>query len=101
MEKEIDETTVKWLSDLSRMGCTDEEIVSLLKDLKKIIAYVEQLNEVDTSSLSPYSHAIEQNIDALREDEPGETLSKEVFLKNATARVGGLVRVPSILSTQE
>jgi len=89
------------LSQLCRIGCTDEEIDSLLEDLKKILSYFEQLNEIDTENVSPCNHVLAGMANVMREDTPGKTMPRETFLANAPDKVGGLIRVPTVIKKRE
>jgi aspartyl-tRNA(Asn)/glutamyl-tRNA(Gln) amidotransferase subunit C len=94
---EINKETIKYLTQLCRIQCTESEQESLLKDLSQILSYVEQLQEVDTSNVPPCDHVLEEMCNVMREDEIGETMPREVFLANAPSQVGGLIRVPPVL----
>jgi aspartyl-tRNA(Asn)/glutamyl-tRNA(Gln) amidotransferase subunit C len=85
------------LSKLCRISLTEEEMDNLLVDLQKIIAYVEQLQEIDTSNVAACTTVLEGMSNHMREDEIGECLSREEFLKNAPAHVGGMIRVPPVI----
>ena len=98
MTSELNEENIKLLSRLCRIEVTDAEIPALLNDLKRIIDYVGQLQEVDVSHLSPYSHIEEQGIGALREDVAENTLTREAFLANSPDQVGGMIRVPPVFN---
>lgn len=88
---------IKTLSKLCRIEIAEEEVEGLLRDLKRVLDYVDQLQEVDVSDLSPYSHMEEQGIGSLRNDEVGEPLPRETFLANAPDQVGGMIRVPTVI----
>lgn len=94
---EIDKSTIKNLTQLSRIDCTEEEQEKLLKDLKSILNYVEQLNEIDTTHVPPCNHVLEDIVNVTREDVVGDVLSRELFLANAPSHVGGLIRVPPVI----
>ena len=94
---QLDKQTIKNLVILSRIDCTEEEQEHLLKDLKSILTYVEQLNEVDTENVPPCNHVIKDVANLTREDRVGETLPRETFLANAPSHVGGLIRVPPVI----
>ena len=94
---DLNEENVKHLSRLCRIELTDKEVASLFADLKRILDYVEQLQEVDVSELSPHSHIEEQGVGSLRKDVVGEHLPREVFLANAPDQVGGMIRVPPVI----
>lgn len=98
---EFQEEDLIHLTRLCRIECTKEELNRLTEDLSKIIRYIQQLQEVDTSTLVPHSHMTEQGVSSLREDIEGEKLSRELFLKNAPESVGGMIRVPPIIKRNE
>jgi aspartyl-tRNA(Asn)/glutamyl-tRNA(Gln) amidotransferase subunit C len=94
---EINEENVKLLSQLCRIELSAEELVSLSADLKRILTYVGQLQELDVNHLSPHSHIDEQGITSLRPDSVSKHLPKEIFLANAPDQVGGMIRVPPVI----
>lgn len=93
---ELDKDSIKVLTKLCRIECTEEEQENLLKDLKSILKYVELLQEIDTTHVPPCNHVIEGMVNVTREDKVGESLPREVFLANAPAHVGGLIKVPPV-----
>lgn len=97
---QLDKKSIKSLTQLSRIKCTEEEEDALLKDLQKIVTYVEQLAEVDTTDVLPCAHILEDMSNVFREDAIGECLPREVFLANAPSQVGGLVKVPPVIKQQ-
>jgi aspartyl-tRNA(Asn)/glutamyl-tRNA(Gln) amidotransferase subunit C len=58
---------VKHIAKLARLSLSDLEIEKYSKDLNQILAYVEQLQELDTQGVEPMLGAV-QNQKALRED---------------------------------
>lgn len=91
-EKELDK-----LAKLCRIECTEEDKKSLQAQISGVLNYVQQLNEVNTDSIEPCYTILETASSVMREDEEGELLSREAFLANAPAHVGGMVRVPPII----
>jgi aspartyl-tRNA(Asn)/glutamyl-tRNA(Gln) amidotransferase subunit C len=94
---ELDKKTIKSLIELSRIDCTEEEQEAILNDLKKILHYVDLLEEVDTTHVPPCRHVLDDMANVMRDDVIGELLPREVFLANAPSHVGGMVRVPPII----
>lgn len=92
--------SIKNLAKLSRIHCTAEEEESLLKDLDKILQYVEQLNEVNTKDVTPCYQVLEGMGNVFREDEVKDLLSRELFLANAPDQIGGMIRVPPVLQQE-
>lgn len=96
---ELNRETISYLSGLSRIHCTDEEAEQLLKDLQQIVDYIEQLQDLDCTDVPPTSHAIAGVSNVMRDDEVKETLPRKTFLDNAPDHVGGMIRVPPVLSS--
>ncbi|MGK5595045.1 MAG: Asp-tRNA(Asn)/Glu-tRNA(Gln) amidotransferase subunit GatC [Parachlamydiaceae bacterium] len=93
----LDEQAIKALTHLCKIKCTEQEEQALLEDMKKILAYIEQLDEVDTENLVACNHVLEIHENVWREDKVGSCMPRDVFLSNAPAQIGGLVRVPPVI----
>jgi aspartyl-tRNA(Asn)/glutamyl-tRNA(Gln) amidotransferase subunit C len=93
----IDKETIEQLTTLCRIDCTEEEQLSLLEDLKKILSYIEQLQQIDTEEVPPCNHILETMANVMREDTVGEVMNRDEFLANAPAHVGGMVKVPPVI----
>lgn len=93
----FDETELAKLTKLCRIECTEEEKKEFFLSLKNILAYVEQLQQIDTEGVPPCNQVLETLKNVMREDETGDILPREVFLANAPSHVGGMVRVPPVI----
>jgi aspartyl-tRNA(Asn)/glutamyl-tRNA(Gln) amidotransferase subunit C len=94
---ELDREAIKKLAQLSRIRCTEEESERLLKDLRKIVDYVQMLERLETADTPVCSYVLEEVVNVLREDSCGPTLGRDEFLANSPSHVGGMVRVPPVL----
>lgn len=94
---QLNKNTIENLTKLSRIACSEEEQEALLKDLRKILTYVEQLQEVDTSHVAPCNHVLSDIVNVEREDVVGNILARKDFLDN-TQQVGGLVKIPPVIA---
>lgn len=94
---DISKEKIEHLASLSRIKLTSNEVEDLTSDLKKLVDYVEQLEQVDVSNLQATSHVEEQGIGSLREDKPEGVLSKEDYLKNAPDHMGGMIKIPTVM----
>jgi aspartyl-tRNA(Asn)/glutamyl-tRNA(Gln) amidotransferase subunit C len=94
---EFDENELTHLMKLCRINCTQEEKEKLKKNVSKILKYIALLEEVDTEGVEPCSRVLETLTNVMREDQVGEPLSRELFLSNAPAHVGGMIRVPPVI----
>lgn len=98
----LDKETVKYLAELARIAVSKDEEESLLKDLKKILKYVEMLDEIDTSKVRPCTYVTQCLTETpLRQDKPENTLTREQFMKDAPLHVGGMIRVPPVIKQDQ
>ena len=67
LDMEINCESIKHLAELSDFSLSDEEIESLSKDLKGIIGYISQLDELNTDNISPTYQVFEME-NVWRED---------------------------------
>ncbi len=98
MSAEITPDTVRHIARLARVKVTDAEAASFAPQLARILEYVDQLGELDTSDVAPLRHPIEL-FDVTRPDEPAPSLGAEAALRNAPARIDGHFRVPRVLDS--
>lgn len=49
----VDKATVRHIAHLARIGVEDADLEPLVGELNNILAWIEQLNEVDTADVSP------------------------------------------------
>ena len=94
---ELTKETIRYLSQLCRIHCTEAEEEALLKDMQRILGYIEQLQSIDTEGVPACSHVIAAMSNVTRDDAVGKTLSRELFLADAPEHVGGMIRVPPVL----
>ena len=92
----IDKQTLDKIAHLSRLEISKEDEPKMLQDLTSIVTFVEKLNEVNTDGVEPLT-TMSQEINALREDEPGGHLTHEEVLKNAPAKDKDFFRVPKVI----
>ena len=67
----LDKATVTGIARLARIRVSDDDIEELGEELGRILGWVEQLEEVDTSDAGPWSGFMafrRENIEAARED---------------------------------
>ena len=93
----INEEEFTKLTKLCRISCTEEEKQIFLHSLSQIIEYMDQLSEIDTAAIPPCNTVLETLTNVLRDDTPGDILSRDLFLADAPAHTGGMIRVPPVL----
>lgn len=97
----MDEKELSKLAKLCRISCTEEEKRHLMETIGSVLKYIEQLQEIDTEGVPPCHTVLETLSNVLREDSPGEILPRDLFLANAPANVGGMIRVPPVIKQQD
>ena len=95
----ITEKEVRYVADLANLRLTDQEIGRLSKDLDEILAHMDTLNELDTSSVEPMAQVLydADETGTLREDREGESLGNQAALANAPLAGSGYFKVPKVI----
>lgn len=91
---------VRKVAKLAHLEITDEEVALYTPQMNSIVAYVEQLNELDTGDVLPMLGGLTaegESTFAERPDTPHESLGQENALREAPAAVDGHFRVPKVL----
>ena len=93
----ISKDEVRYLATLARLNFTDEEEIQLALQMDAILGYMEKLNEVDTSTVPPLSHVLD-DLNVFRSDEAYQRISHDEALKNAPESDSDYFRVPKVIS---
>jgi aspartyl-tRNA(Asn)/glutamyl-tRNA(Gln) amidotransferase subunit C len=88
---------VEKIAHLARLKIAPADMESTKNDLQKMIAFVDKLNDVDTTGVTPALHASE-NINVLRADEPNHMLHQQQALQNAPQHNGVFFKVPRVIN---
>jgi aspartyl-tRNA(Asn)/glutamyl-tRNA(Gln) amidotransferase subunit C len=89
---------VERIATLARLELTADETVRFAQQLTAILAYADQVQQVDTSAVAQQTGAAESR---MREDVPVPSLDRDVILSQAPAadRAAGLFKVPRVLGS--
>lgn len=92
----VDRATVARVADLARIAVPEDQLDHLASELSGILAWVEQLAEVETSGVEPLRsvHPIRR---AWRADEVTDRGCREAILANAPEREDGYFVVPRVV----
>ena len=88
---------VEYIADLARLKLTEAQKARYREQLSTILDHFERLQELDTSEIRPTSGVLPART-VLREDEPGECLSRETLFQNAPDVDEDQFRVPPMLA---
>lgn len=93
---EVNDELIDNLSKLARLEFNNEEKLEIKNDLQKMIAFIDKLNELDTTGVEPLLH-MSNNVNVLREDEVKGSISREDALKNAPVHDDQFFKVPKVI----
>ena len=96
----ITESDIEKIAALAQLEITDEERRALTPQIASIVAYVEQLNELETSAAQPALGGLTpegERTDSAREDAPLPSLGQTLALDQAPDKAAGHFRVPKVL----
>ena len=108
----VTEKDVCYVADLANLALSAEERTGMVRDLNSILDYVERLNELDTTNVSPMAqvsdrygidnskHGSERFAYASREDIVEglrKSLPQDIALENAPDADGTFFRVPKVI----
>jgi len=96
----VNEELIDKLAKLSRLSFKPDEKKAIIKDLERILGFVEQLEEVDTEGIDPLIH-INPEVNVLREDKITEELSQKEALKNAPEHDSFYFKVPKVVENTD
>ena len=92
----IDKKTVEKMAHLARLELSEQEEGKMVEDLSKILNWMDQLKELDTSNVQPLTHMSEE-VNVFREDVVKNELAREKGLKNAPSQNGEYFQVPKVI----
>ena len=94
---EVNNELINNLSKLARLEFNDAEKDEIKNDLQKMIAFIDKLNELDTTGVEPLLH-MSENVNVLREDEVTGSISREQTFKNAPLHDEQFFKVPKVIN---
>jgi aspartyl-tRNA(Asn)/glutamyl-tRNA(Gln) amidotransferase subunit C len=93
----FDDTMLQRLEKLSMLKISDEKREEMIKELEKIVGFVDILSELDTEGLDPSFSTLEGGT-PMRDDVPSENPEiRKIILENAPAAENDYFVVPNII----
>ena len=90
----IDRDTVLHVARLARLELTDGEVERMVGELGGVLEHIETIAQLDLDGVPPTPHVVEV-ANALRDDEPRASLSRQQALAGAPAVADEGFAVPS------
>jgi aspartyl-tRNA(Asn)/glutamyl-tRNA(Gln) amidotransferase subunit C len=93
---QVDDALVKRIAHLARIRVRDEDVGHLKGELTSILAFVEQLSEVDTSGVEPMTSSIRMEMKK-REDVVDDGGRADDIVANAPEKEDHYFLVPKVV----
>ncbi len=96
----ITEADIAKVAQLAHLELAAEELKTFGPQIAEIVAYVEQLNELDTTNVEPAIGGLTpegEQTDSSRDDEIEGSLGQKTALAEAPDAASGHFRVPKVL----
>ena len=92
----VDTATVARIASLARIKVSEGELAAMVPELNGILAWVEQLGEVDVTGVEPMTAVIPNSL-RLRDDVVTDGGIRDAVLANAPAPEHGFFGVPKVI----
>jgi len=92
----VDRDTVRRIAKLARIALHDARTEPMVNELNSILAWVEQLKEVDVAGVPPLTSVVEQAL-KMREDEVTDGDNAEALMGNAPLGEDHFFIVPKVV----
>jgi aspartyl-tRNA(Asn)/glutamyl-tRNA(Gln) amidotransferase subunit C len=92
----VDAQTVRRIAHLARIAVADDEVEHLQGELNAILAFVEQLSEVDVASVEPMTSVTPTRM-KMRQDVVADGGIADAVVQNAPAREDHYFVVPKVV----
>ncbi len=89
----ISDETIEYVGILAKLELSQSEKQAAQNDMSRMLAYIDKLNELDTTGVEPLSHIFPVN-NVFREDVVTNGDEREQILKNAPQCKDGAFKVP-------
>tara|TARA_B100000609_G_C17135728_1_gene392708 strand:- start:161 stop:454 length:294 start_codon:yes stop_codon:yes gene_type:complete len=96
---EVNNKLIRDIAKLSNLEFNKSSNEKIKKDLKKILAFVDKLNEIDTENIEPLIYLSEEE-NILRPDQISKSLTQDQALENAPHRDSDYFKVPTVLKNK-
>ena len=93
MANKISDETIEYVGILAKLELNDKEKEEAKKDMERMLDYIDQLNELDTTGIEPMSHIFPVT-NVCREDVVTNGDEHEQTLANAPEAKDGAFKVP-------
>jgi aspartyl-tRNA(Asn)/glutamyl-tRNA(Gln) amidotransferase subunit C len=95
----IDDALIDRLSNLARLEFNGNEKNEIRQDMERMLQFIDKLNEIDTTGVSPLIH-VHEGLHPMREDLVQQDITTKEALQNAPDHDTDYFRVPRVVDKQ-
>jgi len=92
----IDSKTVDKLAELAKLEFDEEGKKEIIKDLSRMVEFVEKLGEIDTSGVEPLIY-LSEDTNVMRDDIVKQEITQQQALKNVPVKDSDYIKVPKVI----
>ena len=92
----VDDKTVRRIAALARIALSDDQVAPMAQELNGILAWVEQLKEIDVEGVPPMTSVVKQNL-RTRDDVVTEANTATALMTNAPEVEDHFFVVPKVV----
>ena len=92
----VDKATVQRIAKLARIALDESQAAAMEQELNALLAWVEQLQEVDVGGVAPMASVVDQRL-PMRDDVVTDGGYADDLLKNAPQSEGHFFVVPKVV----
>ena len=92
----VDKDTVRRIARLARLALEEERVEPMVQELNGILAWVEQLKEVDIEGVAPLTSVVEQKL-KMRQDAVTDGGNADALMTNAPGGEDHFFVVPKVV----
>lgn len=92
----VDKQTVRRIARLARLKLEEDRVEPMMEELNGILAWVEQLKEVDVEGVPPMTSVVEQRL-KMRDDVVTEPDNADALMRNAPGGEDHFFVVPKVV----
>ena len=100
MSVKIDEKMIDHLAHLARLEFNAEEKAEIMKDMNRMLAFVDALNKLDTNNVEPLVY-ISEETNVLRDDDAKTGITQKEALLNAPKKDSDYFKVPKVVEKKQ
>jgi len=95
----IDKDIIDKVAHLARLELTPDETADMIKDMNRILGFMDKLNEVNTSGVQPLVYMTNE-VNVFREDVIKQEITHEEALLNAPKHDGDYFLVAKVIDKE-